>query len=275
MSNKSYRSKTGRSTKRPLGQGGLDADDAIFSGLDVVEVMQKFGRYDSVGTTFVPVAIGGIYRTLQAAGATALRVKAGGNANDTAAGTGAREITLVGLDENFAAVTETLATAGASASLATTATFTRLYRAWVSKSGTYASATAGSHSGDIVIEDSGGTQDWGTISSTSFPRGQTEIGAYTIPAGKTGYVPYATVSVDSTKSSDLLFFQRTGAGAAAVPYDAMRVVFELGGVSNDRTIKPRYPYGPFVGPCDLGFMAKVASGTAAVVVDFEVWLVDA
>lgn len=28
--------------------------------------------------------------------------------------------------------------------------------------------------------------------------------------------------------------------------------------------------GPFVGPCDIGFMASVSSGTDAIAVDFEV-----
>jgi len=49
-------------------------------------LIQKFGANPAVGTTFVPVSDGGIYMTPQAAGAKALRIRAGGNANDTADG---------------------------------------------------------------------------------------------------------------------------------------------------------------------------------------------
>jgi len=116
-------------------------------------VVQIFGRNDSGGTSFVPIALGGVYQMPQVAGATTLRIKAGGNANDTAAGTGAREVTVVVLDETGAQITETIATAGASASAATTVTAMRLLEAFVSKSGTYATGSVGSHADDIVIEN--------------------------------------------------------------------------------------------------------------------------
>ena len=61
-------------------------------------LVHKFGKNEDVGATFEPLTIGGVYQTLQPAAATTLRVKAG-NANDTAAGTGAREVTVQGLDE--------------------------------------------------------------------------------------------------------------------------------------------------------------------------------
>ena len=245
---------------------GLDLSRGLVSG---AEVIHKFGKAD-VGTSFVPVAIGGVYNTPQAASATTLRIKSGGNANDTAAGSGAREITLIGLDENFEKVTETVATAGASASSATTATFTRLYRAFVSGSGTYATASAGSHSGDIVIENGAGGTDWATISSSGFPRGQSEIGVYSVPAGKKAYIEYVAISVDSNKTADLLGFFREGADETSAPYSAMRLWIELGGVSGEEIINPTTPVGPFQGPCDIGFMAKVSSGTGEVDVDMEI-----
>jgi hypothetical protein len=34
------------------------------------------------------------------------------------------------------------------------------------------------------------------------------------------------------------------------------------------------PFGPYVGPTDIGFMAKVTSGTATVSVEFEVVVLD-
>ena len=239
-------------------------------------VIHKFGRNNSVGTTLEPVCWGGIYRTPQVAGATTLRIKAGGNANDDAAGTGAREVTLQGIDANGDVVTEAVATAGASASSATTASFIRLFRAYVSAVGSYATTAAGSHSADIVIEDSGGTQDWLTISTDStgsaFPRGQSTSGCYTIPSGYNAYLKTVLVHVDSGKSVNLVMFQRTGVLQTSAPYDACRAIFDETGVQDNFTLKPDTPIGPFTGPCDIGLMAAVATGSADVSVDFELIL---
>lgn len=236
-------------------------------------LVHKFGRNTAVGTSFVPITLGGVYQTPQAASATALRVKSGGDANDTAAGSGAREVTLEGLDETGAYVSEAVATAGASASSATSATFIRLYRAKVTASGTYATATAGSHSDDVVIENSAGGTDWATISATGFPRGTTEIGAYSVASGVTAYVLHASAYTDSNKTTELLFFQRTGILEAAAPYSTMRVLADErleGGMSE---ITLRSPI-PIQGPADIGFMAEVNTGTAEVDVDFELLLVN-
>lgn len=236
-------------------------------------LVHKFGRNSAVGTTFVPVAIGGIYQVPQAASATTLRVKAGGDVNDTAAGSGARQIMLEGLDETATEATETLATAGASASSATTTTFMRLYRFYVSESGTYATATTGSHSGDIVIENGAGGTDWGTISSTGFPRSQSEVGVYSVPTGKTAYILGADIATDSSKTTNLLLFQRTSILDAAAPYDAMRVIIEEAAEGGKTVYSPRSPQ-KIAGPTDVGFMAKVDAGTAEVNVDIELLIVD-
>jgi hypothetical protein len=251
----------------------LDTARGLTTGLRSVK---KFGRNPSVGTSFEPVAFGGIYQTPQAASATTLRIKSGGNANDTAAGSGAREVTLIGLDENFLEVSEALATAGASASSATTTTFTRLYRAYVSASGTYATAAASSHSGDIVIENGAGGTDWATIDSADFPKSQSEIGAFSVPAGSTGYVKLRDVSIDSGKTVDLVFFSRTNIDETAAPYTAMRAQSVVSGVSGgsiETFGAVDIPFGPYVGPTDLGFMAKVDTGTAKVAVEFEIFIV--
>ena len=252
----------------------LDVAQGLSTGLSSVK---KFGRNESVGTSFVPICIGGIYRTPQASGATSLRIKAGGDANDTAVGAGARQVTLIGLDQNFNEITETLATAGASASSSTTQTFTRLYRIFVSESGTYASATAGSHAGSIVIENGSGGTDWGSISVTDFPKSQSEIGAFSAPAGSTGFVKLRNLSVDSGKSIDLIFFSRANIDQTAPPYSAMRaqsVVTGVAGGSIEVFGETDIPFGPYVGPTDIGFMGKVSSGTASVSVEFEIFLVE-
>lgn len=277
-----------RQPSAPLNQSyGLDADSVLvrpsLPWLDIarglvtgISTVKKFGRNSAVAGTFVPITLGGVYQTPQSGSATTLRIKAGGDANDTAAGSGAREITLIGLDENFEAVTEVLATAGASASSATTTTFTRLFRAYVSASGTYATATAGSHVASIVIENGAGGTDWATIDATNFPKGQTEIGAYTVPANTTGHVKLRNLSVDSGKTIDLVFFSRTGCDQTAAPYDGMRaqsVVSGVTGGSIETFGDVQIPFGPYTGPTDIGFMGRIASGTASISVEFEIFIV--
>lgn len=277
-----------RQPSAPLNQPlSLDADAVLtrpsFPWLDIsrglvtgMESVKKFGRNPAVGTSYAPVTMGGIYRTPQSASATTLRIKAGGNANDTAAGSGARQITLEGLDENFALATETLATAGASASSATTTTFTRLFRAHVSQSGTYGTSAAGSHSADIVIENGSGGTDWTTIDATNFPKSQTEIAAYTVPAGKTAYVFLENITNESGKTLDAIFFKRDEADDTAAPYEAMRAQVTITGITTGlvELSGTQTPFGPFVGPCDIGWLAKIDTGTAAVSAEFEIFLVD-
>lgn len=235
--------------------------------------VHKFGRHEGIGTSFVPVAIGGIWRTPQVANATTLRVKAG-NANDTALGTGAREITLEVLDETGALVTEAIPTAGESAGAASTVTAIRLNRAYVSESGSYATVAGGSHAASIVVENGSGGTDWGTIVfEDSTPRGQTEIGAYTVPLGNTAYISNLIVSGDSTKISEFLFYQRRDILQTAAPYSSMRVVVELGGVAGEEEVNTDIPLGPFPALTDLFFLGKSAAGTPEVDVDFEIILV--
>jgi hypothetical protein len=238
-------------------------------------LVHKFGHNTAVGTTFVPVAQGGVYQTPQVGSATTLRIKAGGNANDTAAGSGARQITLTGLDETGAEVSETVATAGASASAATTTTFIRLYSAYVSESGTYATSSTGSHSADIVIENGAGGTDWATIKINGFAKSQSDIGAYTIPNGYTGYLLGAFGFVDSTKVTELLLFRREGILKTSAPYDAMRLLFEErveGGIF-DIQLKAPIKLNSDGNGCDVGFMAKVDTGTSDVEINFEILLV--
>lgn len=234
----------------------------------------KFGRNLAVGTSFVPVAHGSIYRTPQVSSATQVRIKAG-NANDTAAGTGAREVYIEGLDANGLIVHETIATAGTSASSNSTYSYIRIYRAYVTSSGTYASATAGSHSADIVIENSAGTEDWLTIDSTGFPKGQSEVGAVSIPDGKVAILDSLFYGADDkAKIVDLVFFKREEILETAAPYTAMRASFSLVDPGNTQDRHFYNGLGPIVGPADFGVMAKIDTGTTEVSVDFEYRLFD-
>lgn len=249
----------------------------IFNRNDLVrgdhEYDIKFGSVVA-GTSFVPVATGGVYRTPQVADATTLRVKAGGNALDTAAGTGARSITLEGLDATGARVSDTITTAGASASASTTQAFLRVSRAYVASSGSYATASAGSHAGDIVIEDTAGTQDWATLSATGFASGQSEIAVKTVPLGYTMYITHVTLGSDASKSSDVILFKRENILETAVPYTAMREQFKQTGLAGTQSLNPDVPFGPFPELTDVGWLAKVSTGTGTISAKFSYVLIE-
>ena len=237
-------------------------------------VHHQFGRNMACPTTYVPVTDIGIYRTPQAGAATALRIKAGGNALDTSTGIGARSVRLYGLNALGDEVEEVLATAGASASASTTNTFIRLYLVEVYESGTYGTQSAGSHAGNITIENVAGTENWAQIQLNGFPSGTTGIGSITVPRNHVGLVSAINISVDHTKSTDLIILKREGILQTAAPYRPIVKVQEFIGVSSSVMIKFDVPLR-FPALTDIGLLAKVSNGTGAVSVDLEVLMLEA
>lgn len=244
----------------------LDIARGIANG---VRVINHFGRNTSVGSIFTPITRSGFYRTPQVSGATALRVKAGGNINDTANGTGGRAVTLIGLDATGALISETVATAGASASQPTTKTFIRLLDAFVSASGTYATQTSPSHSGTITIENAAGGSDWAQISDGSFPRGDSEIGVYTTPKGRSAYVQAIRISSDADKKTNIVLFKRSGILETTAPYSPMVLISEFPSVSGSLQVDYDPPLA-FPELTDFGFMASTSTSTVDVSVSFDV-----
>jgi len=138
----------------------------------------KFGRNPAVTSAGAVIWPGGTFLYLTAA--STIRVAAGGNAADTAAGTGAQEVHVIGLDADYNIITDTLVTAGASASAATTQTYLRVLRAWVGEVG-----SGEKNAGDIAIEAvTGGT----TQCFISTGQGQSQQLFFTVPASKTAYI---------------------------------------------------------------------------------------
>lgn len=226
----------------------------------------KFGRNLAVGTEYQPVAVGGSYRTPQVSGATRLRVRAG-NLNDTAAGTGARAITVYGMDANGDWINEEIATAGASAGPYTTKTFIRVFRAFVTQSGTYATELIGSHAADIVIEDEAANA-CATISADGFPRGQSQIAAVTVPRNYEMFITNSIITIESTKVVSVALFQRAGVLETTAPYQAMRIVEEFTGLTSQLVHVHAETIGPIAQLTDVGYMAKTTAQTADVSISF-------
>lgn len=245
------------------------------SGLDIARGLApgcvgsfRFGRNTAIGSAYTPVTRSGFYRTPQSTGAVALRVKAGGNANDTANGTGAREITLVGLDATGEVITESLATAGATASAATSKRFMRLISSYVSKSGTYATQTAGTQAGTITIENSAGSEDWALIADGALGKGITEMGVYTTPRNKSVAVMNVTISSDVDKKANIAMFRRENILETAAPYSPMTMIVEFPQSAGliDVAFDPPLYFPPL---CDFGFLASVAASTVDVSVGMD------
>lgn len=237
-------------------------DSAVSSALGGINgstIINKFGRNAAVGTSLVPCTIGGVYRMPQVSGVATLRVKIG-NAEDLhTTGAGAREVTLQGLDETGALTTEAIATNGTSSGTASTTTWLRLFRVWVSESGTYGDSGAVSQAANIVIETTGGVA-WATITKDVFGFCQSEIAFYTVPLGKKVILLDYNITFDTTKIVSFAFMKRESILDAAAPYEAFRLQFQ--GVGLDAP----WQYSPSGGMVfneltDIGFFVSATSSS--------------
>lgn len=109
-----------------------------------------------------------------------VRIRAGGNAADDAAGTGARAVLVSGLNGNYEETSEVLATAGASASDWSTNTYIRMNRGFVTSVG-----SGGENAGAIYIEEEGGSATQVHIQAGE---GQSQQLSYTVPAAKYAFI---------------------------------------------------------------------------------------
>ena len=242
----------------------LDISRGIASGHRYI---RQFGRNTAVGDEFVPIARASVYRTPQVATAPLLRIRAGGNAADAANGSGARSVTLFGLDVNGDYLTETIATAGASASALTVNRFLRLTDARVATSGTYATQTALSHAASINIEDAAGNL-WATIQDTDIPRGDSEIASYSVPRNRTLFITNIRLEAAAANKSNIVMFERSGILQSAPPYDPMVLLQEFPAFSGSAqfTFDPPIRINQL---SDVGFLAKTETSTTDVAVGFD------
>lgn len=178
-------------------------------------MIHKFGRNASVpnGSWEFVSRLGPTGWPLSAA--TTVRIKAGGNAADDAAGLGAREVTVQGIDDSFNEVSEAITTAGAGASGATTISFWRVHRAWVSAVGTYGDANTGL----VTIENSGGGTDLIQIAAD---KGQTQFTGWTVPISKTAYLLSIHMHVDLEGQANFRVFTRDDIDDTVAPMKSKR-----------------------------------------------------
>jgi hypothetical protein len=142
--------------------------------------VNKFGTNLDVGITEETIWTNGGNIPWPTAAFTAYIVSS--DAADASAGTGARTVTVSGLDADYKVKTASVTLNGTSA-VAISGTWLRINRAFVTSSG-----TGGGAAGTITIQDVGATVVYANLSASN----QTQIAAYTVPAGHTLYLDQIT-----------------------------------------------------------------------------------
>lgn len=179
-------------------------------------LVHKFGRNDAVpNATWAFVNLLG-FTAWPLSAATKVRVKAGGDVADVAGGSGALGVTIEGIDGSGNDVSETIATAGASASALSDALFFRVHRASPSGVGTYGAA----NTDDIIIENGSGGTDLIKIAADE---GQTQFGGWTAPVGCTAYLLGGVITVDGIKPADIKIMTRDNSMDTVAPMSSKRL----------------------------------------------------
>ena len=232
-----------------------------------VSMVHKFGRNDAIPNgSWAFVNLGG-FTAWPLSAATTVRVKAGGDAADTAAGAGAREVTVQGIDSNFAETSEVIATAGASASSATSASFWRVHRAWVSAAGTYGAANTAA----IDIENSGGGTD---LIQIGLEEGQSQFAGWTVPAGKTAYLLHLYITVDGLKPADIRVFTRADIDDTSAPMSSKRLKLFFDGIAGGMHYSPRGPEIAIPAKSDIWVEGQGSGALTEISADFELLVID-
>ena len=235
-------------------------------------MIHKFGANDDVGTTIEPITISGFYRTPTSA--TSLEIVSS-SIEDSALGTGARKIKVIGINGSGEEIWEDVIMNGTNA-VPLVNDYLRVFRYYVIESGSYATQTTPSQVGVIDIQELGGGNLWSRLNLVDggFGVGQSEIGVYTIPKGYNCWLLKKVISVDSVKSANIYFFQRQNITNNVAPYDAMRLVEKHIGVTGVEEINSRSAITKFPELTDVGFMAETSTGTASISVEFELVCLD-
>tara|TARA_R110000796_G_scaffold15206_3_gene48759 strand:- start:505 stop:1854 length:1350 start_codon:yes stop_codon:yes gene_type:complete len=144
--------------------------------------LYKFGYNPDVnGTEETVWAEGGNYLWLPSA---VTMFVSSSSVNDTSGGTGANTILIQGLDEDYNEIEETVALNGQT-QVATQLSYLRVYRSYVTLAG-----SAGTSGGTVYIAASGSASGvpTGAVYASLALGNQTQIAAYTVPAGYTLYL---------------------------------------------------------------------------------------
>lgn len=206
-----------------------------------------YGYQPAVSTTFIPVWENATAYTYPV---SAMTMYLSGSNGDTA------NITIVGLDANYDVITDVVALNGLTA-VATSKQFLRVNSMFVS------TGSATNPAGAVYLKNSGGTVTYAQINAGV---GRSQAAIYTVPADHIYYLQRVNIYT-SLNGNDYCTYQNKTISPAGVvqltqqapfptSYEALRVM-------------PR----PFLEKTDIQLMAKIQTGTGAVAVSQEGYLV--
>ena len=237
-----------------------------------VTAFHKFGENTAVGTSFVPIVVGGAINFLT----SPTTVEAiSGNAADTLLGLGVRKILVQGLDETNNIVEEEINMNGTSASTATTTTFIRVWRAYATEVGTY----GGANYADITVRVSGGgatlivINGKGTLGTSGYGSGQSQTTLFSVPQGQTLYIKGIDFIIDSSKNLDLTMYRREDFDNTTTDIKPRRVVWSANGISGSYNLKLDSKIS-VPEKSDIWFEGKFAAGTGGVSISYDFILVE-
>lgn len=206
-----------------------------------------YGYQPSVGTTSIPVWENATAYTYPVAAAV---MYLSGSNGDTA------KITIVGLNASYTPTTE-IVTLNGTTPVATTNEFLRINSMFVS------TGSATNPAGAVYLKNSGGTVTYAQINSGV---GRTQAAIYTVPAGYTYYLQRVNIYT-SLNGNDYVTYQNKTISASGVVQLTQQAPFAMG--YEALRIMPR----PFLEKTDIQLMCKVQSGTGAVAISQEGYLI--
>ena len=177
-------------------------------------------------------------------------------ASDTAGDTAT--ITIVGLDANYAAITETL-TLNGTTNVPTTNSYLRINSMFV------ATGSATNPAGVITLKNTGGTVTYAQINTavyngTTSSIGQTQMAVYTVPAGYTFYgYRYGAYSSFNGNSVNYTTYRAVTNSSAGVQKLIVQTPF-----NTTYEVQRHFPF-PYAEKTDLRFQIASSAATAAVV----------
>lgn len=256
-------------TYNPNSQFELEVSRGNIPG---VTFINKFGTNHAVGTTYEDVwEQGDLWVAMPLA--TLVEV-ASTDANDTAAGSGARTLVIEGLDDSGLLVSDIIILDGQNPVLSSEI-FSFINRAYIGTAG-----ATGFNEGILYVADdstawTAGVPDTAAAIQVNIAlgQGQTQQMIYTVPFDKFAFVTGGYISADGTKVCTYRFYLTTRSLVTDV-VGVQRVAFEAT-VTGGSFIKPFIPYVALPPGSTAHVEAKVDSSSAAVSAGLDIYLVDA
>jgi hypothetical protein len=232
-----------------VARGQIDGHKSLF----------KFGINGAVGTSVETVwAEGGTY-TYPAA-ASVMKISSS-SADDAAAGTGARTISIAGLDASYNEISETV-TLNGQTEVNTVNSYLRISRMFVVTAGSGATAAGTIYAGTGTVTAGVPATVYGMITLTA---NQTQMAFWTVPAGYTLYlmgVFFTSANSTANASTNFQLIQRPLGGVFRIQSSA-----RIAG-NGDFVLDLHTPLA-FTEKTDIEIRAVASAGSSNVSAEFE------